>query len=125
MKLEAVSKSSEFAGCVKLLVDCVKFENIENEEYICRNLNLVKDYKQSVPAEAYAEVEAVVEGLIKPLVYDFDYFSFLCRPEFGSRNEEGHFVINSDSSLESMIFLLYEHSLNLQDEIRKRLTKFV
>ena len=125
MKLETVPKSSELASCIKILVDCVKFEHIENAEYILRSLTLVKDYKELISEEAYKEVEGVVEEYIKPLVYDFDYFQFLCRPEFGTRNEEGHFVINSDSALETMIFLLYEHALNLQEVIQKRFNKFM
>lgn len=106
--------------CHILLNDCIKFENIENKELICKNLNMLKDYRDILPEEIYSQIEQFIKETIFPIVYDTDYFSFLKREEYGSYNEEGHFVINSERSLEMMIFLMYEHTL----ELSKKLTEF-
>jgi len=53
----------------------------------------------------------------RPIVYDTNYFDFMIREEFGDYDENGHFVINSDHSLEMMIFLLYDRTLKLDAKI--------
>jgi hypothetical protein len=118
-------KSPEIMACYKLLEECVSFEYIEDEQYICRNLNLIKDYKKVISQEVYADVEAYIEETIKPIVYDFDYFDFLKKPEYGSYNEQGHFVINSDSSLEMMIFGMYHHTLSLKEKLLEMMSKYM
>ncbi len=101
----------------RLLKDCIIFDNIEDREFICRNLNLIKDYKNDISEEMYLAVETFINETIKPIVYDTNYFDFMIREEFGDYNEEGHFVINSDRSLEMMIFILYERTLELGEKL--------
>lgn len=125
MKKELVVKSPEIMGCYKLLEECISFEHIEDKEYICRNLNLIKDYKGSIPDKAFGEIEDFVNEVIKPIVYDADYFEFLRKPEYGSRNEQGHFVINSDSSLEMIIFNMYHHTLSLNERLLEMISKYM
>lgn len=125
MKKDLFLKSPEVMGCYKLLEECVSFEHIEDREFICRNLNLVKDYKKSISEEAYAEIEAFINEIIKPIVYDADYFDFLRKPEYGSYNEQGHFVINSDSSLEMIIFNMYHHTLSLNEKLLEMISKYM
>lgn len=101
----------------RLLKECIIFDNIENREFICKNLNLIKDYKKDISAEMYSAVDDFIKETIRPIVYDTNYFDFMIREEFGEYNSEGHFVINSDCSLEMMIFLLYERTLELGEKI--------
>lgn len=101
----------------RLLKECIIFDNIENREFICRNLNLIKDYKKDISEEMYSAVESFINETIKPIVYDTNYFDFMIREEFGEYDEKGHFVINSDRSLEMMIFLLYERTVELGDKL--------
>lgn len=101
----------------RLLKDCIIFENIEDREFICRNLNLIKDYKDDISEGMYSAVESFINETIRPIVYDTNYFDFMIRDDFGDYNEEGHFVINSDCSLEKMIFLLYERTIELGEKL--------
>lgn len=101
----------------RLLKDCIIFDNIEDREFICRNLNLIKDYKNDISDEMYSDIESFINEIIEPIVYDTNYFDFMIREDFGDYNEEGHFVINSDSSLEMMIFLLYERTIELGEKL--------
>lgn len=101
----------------RLFKECIVFENIEDREFICRNLNLIKDYKSVISDEMYSEVDEFIKDVIRPIVYDTNYFDFLIHDEYGEYNEEGHFVINSDSSLEMMIFLLYDRNLELSEQL--------
>lgn len=109
----------------RLLKDCIIFDNIENKEFICRNLNLIKDYKKDVSEEMYSAVESFINDEIKPIVYDMNYFDFLIRDDFGDYNKEGHFVINSDRSLEMMIFLLYERTIELGERLDEFASKYL
>lgn len=79
----------------RLLKDCIIFDNIEGREFISRNLNLIKDYKEDVSEEMYSAVESFINDEIKPIVYDTNYFDFMIHEEFGDYNEDGHFVINA------------------------------
>lgn len=101
----------------KLLKECIVFDNIEDREFICKNINQIKDYKGVVSDEMYSAVESFIKDVIRPIVYDTNYFDFMIREEFGDYNEEGHFVINSERSLEMMIFLLYERTLELGEKL--------
>ena len=111
--------------CHRLLKECLVFDNIENKEFICKNLNRLKDYRSKLSDEMYSHIEKFVEDIIKPIVYDVDYFDFIKREEFGSYNDKGHFVINSDCSLEMMIFLMYEHTLELNEQLEEFASKYL
>lgn len=101
----------------KLLKESITFDNIEDREFICKNINQIKNYKGVVSDEMYSAVESFIKDVIRPIVYDTNYFDFMIREEFGDYNEEGHFVINSERSLEMMIFLLYERTLELGEKL--------
>lgn len=107
----------------KLLKECLVFDNIEDREFICKNLNLIKDYKRDIPEEMYSAVEDFVNEIIKPIIFDTNYFDFMIHEDFGNYNKEGHFVINSERSLEMMIFLLYERTLELDEKLSEFASK--
>lgn len=65
----------------------------------------------------YSAVDDFIVRIIRPIVYDADYFDFMKRDEYGEYNEEGHFIINSDRSLEMMIFLMYERTVELNKQL--------
>lgn len=120
MKKTELNNNKEAKAIVdihRLLKECIVFDNIEDREFICRNLNQIKKYKGVLSDEMYKAVDEFVEDIIKPIVYDTNYFDFMIREEFGEYNNEGHFVINSDRSLEMMIFLLYERTLELREQL--------
>lgn len=104
-------------NCYKLLKQCVCFENIENRELIVNKLNEIRAYRSHMNVELYSRLEQFIQDVIKPIVFDADYFSFLRRDEFGALDQEGHFLINSESSLEGMIFLMYHHTLDLNQKV--------
>lgn len=101
----------------RLLKECIIFKNIEDRTFICKNINKIKDYKGIVSEEIFSEVETFIKKVIRPIVYDMNYFDFLKRQEYGDYDNEGHFVINSDRSLEMMIFLMYERTLELGEQL--------
>lgn len=109
----------------KLLKECIVFDNIEDREFICKNINQIKDYKGVVSDEMYSAVESFIKDVIRPIIYDTNYFDFMIREEFGDYNEEGHFVINSERSLEMMIFLLYERTLELGEKLDDFASKYL
>jgi hypothetical protein len=110
-----------FIECHIYLDECLRYENIDNKELICKNLNCLKDYKSKIPAEMYSKMEEFIKETINPIVYDLNYFSFLIREEYGHYDERKHFIVESDSSLESYIFTKYHHTL----ELRQKLSIFV
>lgn len=103
--------------CHSILKECVSFDNIEDKEFIYNKLNIIKGYQNALPNEVNSKLDKFIKETIYPIIYDADYFSFLKRAEYGSYNENGHFEINSEHSLEMMIFLLYEHTLKLGNKI--------
>lgn len=118
-------EGNDIVASYKLLEECIDYEHIEDEEYILGNLQIVRDYKPMLPLELQNDIEEFIETIVYPVVFDRNYFSFLNRPEFGDINEEGHFVINSEKSLEMMIFLMYEHTLELHEKLLQKFAKYI
>lgn len=116
---------ADIMACYKLLEECIDFEHIENREFICKNLNMVMDYQYKIPKKVHSDIWKFIEKEIKPIIFDTDYFQFLHREEYGNVDERGHIVINSEASLESIIFLMYEHSLELNRKLLNVFAKYV
>ena len=108
--------------CHKIFDECVSFDNIENSEFICGKLHMVKEIINELPTEKQLKINNFIDEVISPIIYDKDYFSFLKRKELGSYNDEHHFEINSEESLEMMIYLLYEHTFELKKIINNFIT---
>lgn len=108
--------------CHKIFDECVSFDNIENSEFICGKLHMVKESIYELPKEMQLNINCFIDEILSPIIYDKDYFSFLKRKEFGSYNDEHHFEINSEESLEMMIYLLYEHTFKLKKIINDFMT---
>jgi len=126
MKKEFTTKEAtvnKVVKCYEALKECISFDNIENTDFIHKKLNLIERICKGLPNEITIPMKKYIHKEIHPIIYDVDYFDFLRREEFGEVDEEGHFVINSESSLEMMIFLMYEHTLELNERLNDFMLK--
>ncbi len=103
--------------CHRLLNECIDFNHIEDEAFICKNLNKMKKYRAFLSPKMNSDIEKFIKEVIHPIVYDANYFDFTIRDEFGAYDEKGHFVVNSERSLEKIILLLYAHTLELREKL--------
>ncbi len=117
--------TSEIVYIFMLLSECVHFEHIEDAEKIMENLGYIRENIYSLPKEFRAEVEQFIEEVIHPIIYDLNYFDFLHKSEYGEFNSEGHFVINSERSLEMIIFEMYNHTIELHEKLLKVFAKYI
>lgn len=107
----------------KLLKECIEFENIENSDFIYKNLNLINGYKKALSDEMCKQLDKFIEDTIQPIVDDDNYFSFLHSSEFGSFNDEGIFEINSEHSFKMIIALMCKHIIELDEKLDKFASK--
>lgn len=115
----------DIVACYKLLEECIDFEHIEDKAFICKNLELVKKYKKDIPQEVFSNIENFICEEIRPILENENYFDFIQKPEFGHYNKHGNFEINSESSLETMIFLMYVRCLVLNEKLLKLFSNYV
>lgn len=65
MKNKMTNKDTKaIAEICKLLKECIIFDNIENREFICKNLNLIKDYKKDIPEDIYISIDSFINETI-------------------------------------------------------------
>lgn len=79
----------------------------------------IRQYRNQIPENKYKKIEEFVNENIRPMVYDVDYFSFLKDEQYGSFDGNNHFIIDSDRSLEDIIFLKYIHVHELLEKLNK------
>lgn len=103
----------------KLLKECIDFDNIENADFICKNLDLINSYKRALSDKMCKQLDKFIEETICPIIDDEDYFLFLNKEEFGSYNDEGIFEFNSEHSAKMMIALLCKHTIELDEKLDK------
>lgn len=104
--------------CYIMLKKTICFDHIEDRIYIRKQMNKIRKYQAMLPKKAGTRLEEFIRRIIYPIIYDTDYFSFLKRKEFGEYDaEEGSFVINSEESLDTMIYLLYERVIDINRQI--------
>lgn len=101
----------------KLLKECIDFDNIENADFICKNLNLINSYKRALSDKMCKQLDKFIDETICPIIDDEDYFLFLNKEEFGSYNNEGIFELNSEHSAKMMIALFFEHIIELDKKL--------
>lgn len=89
----------------------------EDRAYISNKMFEIKQYRNMLPEDMYGKIRVFDDNNIRPMAYDVDFWSFIEKVEScGSYNENNHFIINSDSSLESIIFKKYDY---IQDLLMK------
>ena len=80
----------------------------------------IRQYSNQLPEEMNKKIAEYVKRTIRPMVYDADYWSFIEKDkQYGSYDEENHFIIDSDRSLECIIFRKYHHVHDLLEELSK------
>lgn len=79
----------------------------------------IRQYCNQLPEDTYKKIEVFVAENIRPMVYDVDYFSFLKNEQYGAFDENNHFIIDSDRSLEDVAFKKYFHVQELLEKLNK------
>ena len=125
MKTKDFLTTSNVVYIFMLLSECVHFEHIEDTEKILQNLGYARENIYSLPKEFRTEVEQFIEEVINPIIYDMNYFDFLHKAEYGEFSSEGHFVINSERSLEMIIYEMYNHTIELHEKLLKVFAKHI
>lgn len=98
--------------CLILMREAIK--GYEDRAYISNKLYEVRLYQNMLPHDVYEKVKEFADNNIRPMAYDVDFWSLIEKDDScGSYNENNHFIINSDSSLESIIFKKYNYVQDL------------
>lgn len=113
----------DIVWCCVLLQECISTKYIEDEEHILSNIKAVKEHKDLIPKKLGGEVDRFIEKTIKPILNP-NYFSFICKPEYGYY-EEDRFIINSEKSLYMLMYEFFEHSIKLNVELLKIFSKYI
>lgn len=102
--------------CHILLSEALK--GYEDRAYISNKLFELRQYCNKLPENVYEKIKEFADKNIRPMAYDADFWSFIEKDEScGSYNEEKHFVIDSDRSLENIIFKKYNYVHDLLIEL--------
>lgn len=81
-------------------------------------LSEIRQYSNHLPKEMNKKIAEYVNQVICPMVYDMDYWSFIEKDEqYGSYDNNKHFIVGSDCSLEYIIFSKYHHVLDLIEKL--------
>lgn len=106
-----------------MLIEChilmrEALKGYEDRAYISNKLFEVRQYRNKLPEEVYEKIKEYADKIIRPMAYDADFWSFIEKDEScGSFDENHHFIIDSDSSLENIIFRKYNHVQELLMEL--------
>ena len=111
---------NKISECQKLMAEAI--ESYNNKGKQSDKLHEIRVYRGQIPEDVYKKIENFVNEYIRPMVYDFDYFSFLKDENYGSydENNNNHFIIDSDWALEHMEIEQSHHIMGL----RKKLEDF-
>lgn len=94
--------------CHILMSEALK--GYEDRAYMSNKLYEIVQYRNKLPENIYKKIKEFADTNIRPMVYDADYWSFVEKDESGgSYNENHHFIIDSDRSLENIIFKKYSY----------------
>lgn len=78
----------------------------------------LKQYSDQLPDEMNKKITEYVDANIRPMIWDVDFWAFIEKDEqYGSYDDKHHFIINSNSSLESIIFRKYHHVYDLLQKL--------
>ena len=106
-----------------MLIECRILMNealkgYEDRAFMSNKLYEITMYRNKLPEDIYKKIREFVDTKIRPIIYDTDYWSFVEKDEScGSYNKENHFIIDSDRSLENIIFRKYNHVHDLLMEL--------
>lgn len=100
--------------CYKQIKPCFDFEHIEDSAYIKNKLKRVREFENELSHETVFLIETFIKMYVYPILFDNTYFNFTRQKAFGAVNEKGIFEINSEASLDKILFLMYNHCFFLQ-----------
>lgn len=123
-KTRNLANSKEIRAFV-LLSDCISFEHIEDNEYILKQLKHINKLKKSLSKELCDDIDNFIDKTINPIIYDLDYFDFMHKPEYGSYDENNHFVIKSEQAFDMLIYELCSHTVKLEKQLVKIFAKHI
>ncbi len=94
--------------CHILMSEALK--GYEDRAYMSNKLNEIVQYRNKLSEDIYKKIKEFADANIRPMVYDVDYWSFVEKDESsGSYDDNHHFIIDSDRSLENIIFKKYNY----------------
>ena len=107
---------SKIINCQRLMSEAIKSYNDKGKQSM--KLSEIRMYRNQIPENTYKKIENFVNDNIRPMVYDFDYFSFLKDENYGVYDENNnHFIFDNDVALEVMIMKQYQHISDLLDKL--------
>lgn len=119
--MEEINKLENITSEIyKILRECVRFENIENDITISKYLVRLFYYVDDIPNDLFIQIVTFIKDNFMPLVFDVDYFEFLYDEQFGefAEGEDGDvFVINSERSRDTMMYLKYQTVFEFVEKI--------
>lgn len=89
----------------------------ENRAFQSNKLFDIRQYRSQLPEDMYKKIDEFVEENIRPMVYDADYWSFIEKDEQYGSYVDNHFWVDSDRSLECIIFRKYHHVHDLLEKL--------
>ena len=101
--------------CHILMTEAIR--NFSDVELQCSRVRQLREYRNKLPKDIYNKIEEFIEDEILPLIYDMDYFSFLKDRIYGSYDEDGHFIISGEYSLETIISKKHSHIEDLLEKL--------
>lgn len=105
--------------CHILMSEALK--GYEDRAYISNKLFEIRQYRNKLPEDIYGKNKEFADKNIRPMAYDVDFWSFIEKDEScGSYNEENHFIVDSDRSLENIIFRKYNHVHGICGSVSKK-----
>jgi|GEM_PF-1081217 hypothetical protein len=94
--------------CHILMSEAIK--GYEDRAYISNKLYEITLYRNKLSENIYKKIKEFSDTNIRPMVYDADYWSFIEKNDsLGSYDNNHHFIIDSDRSLEDIIFKKYSY----------------
>lgn len=113
MTKEAETKLIE---CHILMVEALK--GYEDRAFQSNKLFELRQYSNQLQDEMNKKITEYVNNNIRPMLYDADYWSFIEKDEqYGSYDDNKHFIVDSDRSLESIIFRKYHHVHDMHEKL--------
>lgn len=125
MSAKSKNSSLDVVACFTFLAECISFEHIEDEEYIIDNIKCVKELYKYFSDDFCADIEEFINTTINPILEDPAYFCFLDKEEYGTRQEDGTFSINSGQAIEMMLCEMRFHILSLNEKLLKLFSKYI
>lgn len=102
--------------CHILMVEALK--GYEDRAFQSNKLFELRQYCNQLPEEMNKKIIEYANDIIRPMIYDADYWSFIEKDEnYGAYDDDHHFIIDSDRSLECIIFRKYHHVHDLLEKL--------